>query len=254
MTVLARLMPCLLLKGAGLVKTVRFDHPVYLGDPRNILKIFNEKEVDELILLDTEASAHGKGPAFDLLSELAEECFMPLCYGGGLCSLDQIEKALKLGVEKISLNAAAVEDPPLVARAAKAFGSQSIVASMDAERVAPGLYEVLIRGGKVRTGRDPVSHAKQMEDAGAGEILLTSVDRDGTLKGYDLELIHSVASAVGIPVIACGGAGHMADFNAAMTEGGAAACAAGSVFVFYGPHRAVLISFPKPEDVKGIMP
>jgi cyclase len=250
--IIPRVIPCLLLRGSGLVKTVHFKDPTYLGDPRNVIKIFNEKEVDELVLLDITATDDGRDPNYDLLLELTGECFMPLAYGGGIKNLRQIETILKLGVEKVSINASAVENADLITRAARAFGSQSIVVSIDVKRKLLGKYEAYIRGGKQKTGLDPVSLAKRMENAGAGEILLNSIDRDGTMQGYDLEILRKVTDAVQIPVIACGGAGSIDDLGSAVKQGGASAVAAGSIFVFHGRHRAVLISFPKRQDLERI--
>jgi len=247
-----RVMPCLLLRGSGLVKTVRFKDPTYLGDPRNTIKIFNEKEVDELVLLDITATENKREPNYDLLHELTSECFMPLAYGGGITDLKQIEKILKLGVEKVAINTSAVENPALITRAANFFGSQSIVVSIDVKRKLFSKYEVYIRNGKQKTGLDPVVLSRQMESAGAGEILLNSIDRDGTMQGYDLEILRQVTDAVKIPVIACGGAGSIKDFALAVKQGGASAVAAGSIFVFHGRHRAVLISFPKRKELERI--
>lgn len=247
-----RTIPCLLLRGAGLVKTVGFKHPTYLGDPRNVIKIFNEKEVDELIILDITATEQKREPNYDLLLELTSECFMPLGYGGGITNLQQIEKILKLGAEKVSLNTSAVENPGLITQAAAAFGSQSIVAAIDVKRKMFGKYETYIRDGKQKTGLDPVTLAKRLENAWAGEILLNSIDRDGTMKGYDLEILRQVTEAVMIPVIACGGAGSVQDFGLAVKQGGASAVAAGSIFVFHGRHRAVLISFPNRKELERI--
>ena len=247
-----RVIPCLLLKGTGLVKTVRFKDPVYLGDPRNTIKIFNEKEVDELVILDITATQEGKEPNYELLSELTSECFMPLGYGGGIRNLNQIEKLFKLGVEKAAINTAAVEKPDFISEAAKVLGSQSIVVSIDVKRSMLGKYEVYIRNGKQKTGFDPITFAKKMEDTGAGEIILNFVDRDGTMQGYDLEMIRRVTTAVSIPVVACGGAGSIEHFRDAIKKSGASAVAAGSIFVFHGPHRAVLISFPKRKELERI--
>lgn len=240
----ARIIPCLLLKGGGLVKTVRFKSPTYVGDPRNAIKIFNEKEVDELVVLDIAATPAAKPPDFALISELTSECFMPMAYGGGVASLGEVERLLKIGVEKVSLNTAACENPALVSEAAKAFGSQSIVVSIDVKKNESGQPTVFTRAGTRDLGIDPAGFAKAMENAGAGEILLTSVDRDGTMTGYDLDLVRRVSEIVTIPVIACGGAGSTEDLASAIREGGASAAAAGSIFVFHGKLRAVLINYP----------
>jgi imidazole glycerol-phosphate synthase subunit HisF len=245
-----RVIPCLLLRGSGLVKTMRFKDAVYLGDPRNTIKIFNEKGVDELIFLDITATIESRGPNFGLISEITGECFMPLGYGGGISNLAQMEKLFKIGIEKVSINTHAARNPALIKEAARVFGSQSIVVSLDVKRTLLGRYEVMLEAGKRKSGFEPVTFAKQMEDAGAGEILLTAVDRDGTMQGYDLELIRNVASAISIPLIACGGAGSIEDLGRAVTHGGASAVAAGSIFVFHGRHRAVLINFPKRSELE----
>jgi cyclase len=245
-----RVMPCLLLRRRGLVKTVKFKDANYVGDPINTVRIFNEKEVDELIFLDIQATPDGRPPQFELLGEIADECFMPFTYGGGLRTLDAIERVLKRGAEKVALNTIAHEDPYLVRTAARRFGRQSIVASIDAARGMLGKYRVFTRGGSVNTGEDPVTCARRMEDLGAGEILLTSMDRDGTLEGYDLELIRRVTEAVGIPVIACGGAGGIEDFVQAVKGAGASAVAAGSLVVYQGRNRAVLVGFPEKRELK----
>lgn len=239
-----RVIPCLLLKGRGLVKTTRFEDPKYLGDPINIVKIFNDKEVDELILLDITATAENRRPPFDLLAKITSECFMPLGYGGGVRHLEDIRTILKLGVEKIAVNSYAVENPLFIKEAADQAGSQSIVVSIDAKINRLGEYEACTHSGKKPTGLHPVKLAVEMEKQGAGELLLNSIDRDGTMQGYDLELVRQVSRAVNIPVVACGGAATVQHLAEAVRQGGASAAAAGSMFVFQGPHRAVLISYP----------
>lgn len=248
-----RVIPCLLVRRGGLVKTVRFKDPRYLGDPINAVRIFNEKEVDELLVLDISATAEGRGPPMQLLSELASECFMPLAYGGGVRSVEQMRAIFAIGVEKVALNTAAVEDPALVRAAADAFGSQSVVASLDVRKKLLGGYEVVTRGATKGTGLDPVACARTMERSGAGEILLQSVDRDGTMSGYDVDLVRRVAGAVSVPVIACGGAGSVGDLGDVVRKGGAAAAAAGSLFVFQGRHRAVLINFPSQDELGRVL-
>jgi len=244
-----RIIPCLLLKGSGFVKTVKFKKPVYLGDPVNIVRIFNDKEVDELAILDISASVKNKAPAFDLLADIAGECFMPLSYGGGLRRLEDLVALNKAGYEKLIINTHAVENPEFVRKAADQLGSQSVVVSLDVKRSLLGKYEVLVMGGRRNTKKDPVALAEEMERWGAGEILLNSIDRDGTQKGFDLQLIDKVSSAVDIPVIACGGAGSVQDIAQAAREGGASGVGVGSYFVFHGRHRAVLINVPPPEEV-----
>ncbi len=244
-----RVIPCLLLRGAGLVKTTRFKDAKYIGDPINAIRIFNDKEVDELVLLDITASREGRGPAFSVIEEVAAECFMPLAYGGGIGTLEEARRILKLGVEKVVFNTTAWSRPAVLSEAAREFGSQAVVASIDVRRRLFGRFEVVVEGGTRGTGIDPVDFARRMEAAGAGEIFLNSVDRDGTMKGYELELVATVSRAVGVPVIAAGGAGTLADLKAAIDQG-AAAVAAGAMFVFHGPHRAVLITYPARAEIE----
>lgn len=249
-----RVIPCLLLRGAGLVKTTRFKDPKYVGDPINAIKIFNDKEVDELVLLDIAASREGRGPAFDRIEEVASECFMPLAYGGGIRSVEEARRLLKLGVEKVIFNTAAWRTPEIVTAASREFGAQAVVVSIDVRRKLFGRYEVVVDGGTRGTGLDPVEYARRMEAAGAGEIFLTGVEQDGTMSGYDLALIQKVSNAVTVPVIANGGAGRVEDFAAAVTEAGADAVAAGAMFVFHGPHRAVLITYPSRSTLERVLP
>ena len=248
-----RVMPCLLLKHGALVKTVKFRDPGYIGDPINAVRIFNEKEVDELIFLDITATVEEREPPYKVLSEIASECFMPVTYGGGVQDLETIRRILELGIEKIAINSRAVEAPNFIQAAAERFGSSTIVVSIDALRKASGRYEVFIHGGRKGTGLDPIDFARQVEQMGAGEILLTAIDRDGTQEGYDIQLIESVTSAVGVPVVACGGAGKVDDFRAAVKDGGASACAAGSMVVYFGRNRAVLITFPERRKLESVL-
>lgn len=247
-----RIIPCLLLKSLGLVKTVKFSNPKYVGDPINAVKIFNDKEVDELIFLDITATAEKRKPSFDLLSSIASEAFMPFSYGGGLRSLDDVGKTLELGVEKVIINAYAHENPEFIKEASKKFGSQSIVVSIDVRKNKEGGYSVYKNNGTINTFKKPVEYAIESEKLGAGEIFINSIDKDGTMEGYDLDLIKEVSKAVNIPVIACGGAGEFEDFSKAI-ESGASAVSAGSLFVFVGPHKAVLISYPKKEEIENIL-
>lgn len=244
-----RVIPVLLFKSGGLVKTVQFSREKYVGDPINAVRIFNEKEVDELVLLDITASEKGRPPDPRFVEDLAGECFMPFCYGGGVSDLEQIQKLLRVGAEKVSLNTAAVRTPELVEKASRRFGSQSVVVSIDVKKHLLGRYSVHIQRGKQDTGIDPVEFAKEMARRGAGELLLNSIDRDGTYQGYDIDLIRKVSHAVTIPVVACGGARNVDDFVMAV-RAGASAVAAGSMFVFHGVHRAVLINFPSQELLK----
>ncbi len=246
-----RVIPSLLLRNGGLVKTVRFKEPKYVGDPINAVRIFNDKEVDEIAFLDIQATPAGSGPNFLLLERIASEAFMPFAYGGGITSVEQVKQLYALGVEKVILNHATVATPRLVAEAAALAGSCGVVASMDVRRSLFGRYTVCVRSGQVDTGRDPAAHAADMESLGAGEILLNAIDRDGTQAGYDLELIRRVAGAVGIPVIAVGGAGRLAHFREAV-DAGASAVSAGSFFVFHGKHRAVLITYPEYGELEQV--
>lgn len=238
------MIPVLLLKGAGLVKTVRFRRPVYVGDPINTLRIFNEKEVDEIVVLDIDATRKGQPPDVRKAQELAGECFMPLAYGGGITSVRQIAEILHAGAEKVVLNSALVSHPQTIVEAAHRFGSQSIVVSVDVRHRLLRGNRVFTHGGRRATGMDPVRAARVAVELGAGELLLNSIDRDGTYHGYDVELVRSVASAVPIPVVACGGARSVSDMLLVVQEGHASAAAAGSMFVFQGVHRAVLVNFP----------
>jgi cyclase len=248
-----RVIPCLLLKGQGLVKTVKFKNSRYVGDPINAVKIFNDKEVDELIFLDIEATVIGRKPPIKLLSEIASECFMPLSYGGGLRDLDDIKTVFNLGVEKVIINNQAIENPCFIEEASRRYGNQSIVVSVDVKRNSFGKYEIFSFGGRKKTKLNLVDHVKEMERLGAGEIFLNSIDRDGTMEGYDIEMIKRVTETVSIPVIACGGAGRINDFAQAVRKGGASAVAAGSMFVFHGRHRAVLITYPSIRDLEQVL-
>ena len=245
----SRAIPCLLLKDRGFVKTVRFQNPVYLGDPINIVRLFNDKEADELIVLDITATIKRRPPQYDVIATLTSECFMPLCYGGGVQTIEHMRTLFSLGIEKVSVNTAFIQDPELISRAADVFGSQAVVASIDVKSDWFGGNRVYTAGGRKNTGLDPTALAKDFERRGVGEILLNSVDRDGSMTGYDLDLIHEVSSAVNVPVIACGGAGTTKDLPAAIAAG-ASAAAAGSLFVYQGPHRAVLINYPSGQELR----
>jgi cyclase len=247
-----RVIPVLLLKNGGLVKTVRFRNPSYVGDPMNAVKIFNEKECDELIVLDITATPQARPPDLAYLSQLATECFMPLCYGGGVATLKTVESLMALGIEKIAINSAACERPDFVAEAAREFGSSTIVVSIDVGRDFWGRRRTYSHAGrKPHAGVEDAS--RRAAENGAGELLVTSIERDGTYLGYDLDLIAEVAAAVPVPVIACGGAGGLDDFRRAF-ERGASAVAAGSLFVYYGPNRAVLINYPHEREITALAP
>lgn len=243
-----RVIPVLLIQDGGLVKSVNFKKHKYVGDPINAVRIFNDKFVDEIAILDISASQNNKPPNLSEIADIASEAFMPLSYGGGITSLKQIEEILYNGVEKVTLNHSALNNPSLIEQAAKQFGSQSIVVSIDVKSNLFKKYHVYANCGKKKTSFTPENLAKKVESYGAGEIFLNSIDRDGTYQGYDLNLIEKVSNAVEIPVIACGGASEINDFKAAVNKG-ASAVAAGSMFVFQRPHNAVLISYPSQENL-----
>ncbi len=246
-----RIIPCLLLSDGGLVKTLKFKDPKYVGDPINAIRIFNEKEVDELMVLDIGASKAGREPDFDLVAQFAEECFMPLCYGGGVRTFAHARRLFSSGVEKICLQSAALENPALISQIADHYGSQAVVVSADVKKGWLGGKKLFAS----RTGKTldtPVSDfLARCVEAGAGEVLLNSVDRDGTMEGMDVELINETSIRLPVPLIAVGGAGSLADMKAAV-DAGASAVAAGAFFVFHGPHRAVLITYPKYEELEAL--
>ena len=244
-----RLIPILLLRGRGLVKTVKFGESKYVGDPINAVRIFNDKEVDELVFLDINASKESCEPDYILVENIASECFMPFAYGGGIQNLSQIKKLFHLGVEKVVLNSVLYENTSLLSSAAGFFGSQSIIASIDVKYNFWRQPRVFSHISGSTLDIHPIDFAKKLAMAGAGEIILNSVDKDGTQTGYDYPLIRSVASAVRIPVVACGGASSIEDMGKALNQCGASAAAAGSFFVFKGKHRAVLITYPTQADI-----
>jgi cyclase len=247
-----RVIPCLLYDGNGLVKTVRFKDAVYIGDATNAIRIFNEKEVDELIFLDIKASAKKQKPDIELIKKIASECFMPLCYGGGINSLEDIKKVISVGVEKISLNTVAVENPSFVKEAAKTYGSSTVVVTIDYKKNIWGKLIVTGIGGTHKSKYNPVEFAQVMEEMGAGEIIVNSIERDGTMNGYDIETISSIVSKVSIPVIAMGGAGKLEHLSEAIKKAHVSAVAAGSMFVFQGRHKAVLINYPDKHLIDNI--
>lgn len=238
----ARIIPFLLTSDSGLVKTIKFDKRRYLGDAINAVRIFNEKEVDELVLLDIDATSRGTGPQFEYVEEVLSEAFMPVGYGGGITSMQQIERLFKLGVEKVVLNSVLAEQPELLSEASRVFGAQSVVASMDVKKDLLGRRRAYARGGTRKLDGDPIALLKRWEQLGAGEIVVNSIDRDGTRQGLDLEFTAQAASAVEIPVVAVGGAGDLGHLVGAL-KAGASAVGAGSLFVFHGVHQAVLISY-----------
>ncbi len=245
-----RVIPVLLLHNKGLVKTVKFKSPKYIGDPINAIKIFNEKEVDELIFLDIDASKAKREPNFDLIEDFASECFMPVCYGGGITTIEQIKKLFAIGIEKVSLNVSALTDENLIKEAVELFGSQSIVVTIDIKKSLFGKYQVYNHSSKKAIKQLYLEYIKNIEKLGAGEILINNVDLEGTQKGYDINLMESIVKSVSIPVIVCGGAGILSDFKKVKDEVNVSAVAAGSFFVFQGKHNAVLITYPKYEELE----
>ena len=239
-----RVIPCLLLRNESLVKTVRFGKFCYIGDPANTCRIFNELEVDELVFLDISASREGREPNYGVLADIANECFMPVAYGGGIASVAMCERILKLGIEKIVLNTHALLNPPLITEIAKAFGSQSVIISIDVKTSFWGQQQCRGLSGKLNSKRSPVEWAKEVQDRGAGEILLTSIDREGTWSGFDIDLCRSVTDAVSIPVIVHGGAGTVQHMGEAVRAGHVSAVALGSMVVFQKKGMGVLVNFP----------
>lgn len=247
-----RIIPCLLVRNKGLVKTVKFGPSKYVGDPINAVKIFNEKEADELIVLDIDATANVVPPDFVMIQKLAAECRMPLCYGGGVTTVEQAKRIIGLGVEKVAISAAALADPKLISAIAAEIGSQSVVVVLDVKKSFFGKYEVYTHNGQKRTGRTPVEVAQEAEKLGAGEIVINSIDNDGQMKGYDLDLATKVREAIHLPMSVLGGAGSLADIGRLVSTCGVVGASAGSLFVFKGTYRAVLINYPdqaQKEDI-----
>jgi len=248
-----RVIPILLYRRKGLYKTTQFKKPKYVGDPLNAIKIFNDKEVDELMFLDIEASKQNKEPEYKLIEDIASECFMPLGYGGGIKTLDQVKRIFSLGIEKISINHNSFKDLALIEKAAKHFGSQSIVASIDIKKSLFGKYEIFDHTKGKIIKKNLFNMIQELQNAGAGELLITSVDREGTMQGYDLKLLSMINEKSKVPVIANGGAGNLNHFKEVKEKSKVSAMAAGSFFVFQGKHKAVLISYPKYEELKKIL-
>jgi len=246
-----RVIPVLTIdRDARLVKTVGFGKRTYIGDPINAVRIFNTKMVDEILLLDIDASTDGRGPNFDAIGDIVEEAFLPMGYGGGIRSVDDAARLFALGLEKVVLSTEAFADPGLVTAIADRFGSQAVAVSLPYGRKLIGGEQVLTRSGKQRTGQAPVAAAQAMAAAGAGEIIVYSIDRDGKWTGFDLPTVSAVAAAVAIPVVACGGAAALDDFLPAIRDGGASAVAASSLFVYRAPKQGVLISYPDEADLR----
>lgn len=243
-----RIIPTLLIDDRDLIKTVQFGKRTYLGDPVNAVKIFNRKGIDELSILDIGATKNKREPDYEILKDIASEAFMPLSYGGGITTLDQVHELLKIGYEKVVINTALVRNPELIAKSADQFGSQSIVASIDAKKIGSD-YKCFISDGTEETKWNPVDLAKEAERLGAGEIIINSIDNDGMMNGYDIDLVKSVADVVSIPVIAIGGASGINDLKTVLQEGHAHAAAGGSIFVYYGRLKAILITAPSEKEL-----
>ncbi|MFC5461617.1 AglZ/HisF2 family acetamidino modification protein [Massilia niabensis] len=247
----SRIIPCLLMQDSGLVKTRQFKEPKYVGDPLNAVKIFNEKEVDELMFIDIDATAQGRGPNLKLLKSLAVESRMPLCYGGGVASAALAAEIIALGFEKVSISAAALARPELIQEIAQAVGSQSVVVTLDVRKNKfLGGYTVYTHNGREKSRVNLIEFCRQAEALGAGEIVINMIDRDGEMSGYDLDLAKSVRAAVTIPLTILGGAGNSDHMQQLIDTIGLAGAAAGSMFVFKGPYRAVLINYARPSRLR----
>ena len=247
-----RVIPVLLLKNKGLVKSINFKNYRYIGDPINAVKIFNDLRADELVFLDILASKENRIIPLEFVKEVGDEANMPFAVGGGISSLRQIEELIKAGAEKVIINTHAIENPDFIHQASETFGSSTIVVSIDVKKNMWGKEKVYILGGKKASKYDPITFATIAEEQGAGEIILTSIEKEGTMTGYDFQLIKKVASSVSIPLVAHGGAGSIEDFKKAVKESYASAVAAGSMFVYHGPRKAVLINYPTLDELNNL--
>jgi cyclase len=247
-----RVIPGLLLANNRIVKTVKFKNPTYIGDPVNTLRIFNRKEVDEILILDILATSTGKGPNYELLAEMASEAFMPLAYGGGIASIESMEKIFSLGFEKVVLNTAALHNPQLLIDAIKQFGSQSIVVCIDLKKSFLGTFKPHFDNGKQAATVNLNEYLSYLSESKVGEIIINNIDRDGTMEGYDLKLIRDVSALVDAPLVAMGGAGHLNHFKEAKLAG-ADALGAGSIFVYHGKKKGILLTYPHYDDLKNLL-
>jgi cyclase len=247
-----RIIPSLLVHDKGLVKTVRFKDPKYVGDPINAVKIFNEKEVDELAIFDIDASAHNREPDYSLIERLANQSRMPLCYGGGVKTVEQAQRIFSLGIEKIALSSAIIQNPQLIPQIADRVGMQSVIAVLDIKKKLIGGYEICIYNGKKSTGLNPFDFAVKLQQLGVGEIVVNSIDQDGVMKGYDMSLIDRIREKVSIPLTVLGGAGSLSDIQKVIAKHGVIGVAAGSLFVFKGVYKAVLINYPNRKEKEEI--
>lgn len=239
-----RIIPCLLVHEKGLVKTVQFKNPKYVGDPINAVRIFNEKEVDEIMIIDIDATAENREPDYQMIQNLAAECRMPLCYGGGVKTVEQAQKIFSLGVEKVAISSEAVTNPDLITEIGARVGSQSIVVVLDVKKNKSGNYEIWTHNGTKNTKKDAVQFAKLVESLGAGEVVINSIDNEGVMKGYDVDLVEKIRAAVNLPITVLGGAGKLEDIGELINKFGIIGASAGSLFVFKGIFKAVLINYP----------
>ena len=247
-----RIIPSLLIHKNGLVKTVMFNNPKYVGDPINAVKIFNEKSVDELAVFDIDATVFGNEPNYVLIKKLANQSRMPLCYGGGVKTVEQAQKIFGLGIEKIALSSAVIKTPHLITQIADRVGSQSVIVVMDVKKKRPGEYELYTHNGKIQTSIIPVEFSVLAEKLGAGEIIINAIDQDGVMKGYDMDLIDKVCEKLSIPITVLGGAGSLRDIKRVIERHGIIGVAAGSLFVFKGVYKAVLINYPTQNEKEEI--
>jgi cyclase len=247
-----RIIPCLLVKNRGLVKSTKFRDYRYVGDPINAVKIFNEKEVDELVILDIDASAQQREPDYDMIANVAHECRMPLCYGGGVRTVEQVRRIIQLGVEKVAIGSAGPENPDLIVEGSRIVGNQSIVVILDVKKVARG-YEVFTRNGCFATGRSPLDLGQHFERLGAGEIILNSIDDDGVMRGYDLTLVEQMYQTINVPLTVLGGAGSLDHIGQLLSRFGQVGAAAGSLFVYKGKYKAVLINYPTATEKRSLI-
>jgi len=247
----SRIIPCLLVHKKGLVKTVNFKDPKYVGDPINAVKIFNEKEVDELIVLDIDATAEKRGPNFEMIKNLAQECRMPFCYGGGVTSVEQAKRIIELGAEKVALSSAAIKNPTLLAEIGEAVGVQSVVVVLDLKKkglLSGGGYDIYVKNGQEKTGIKLKDFIQELNKIGIGEIVINSIDKDGTMTGYDVSLVSMIRDLTDFPLTVLGGAGNLEDIKSIISKFRIIGAAAGSLFVFKGKYRAVLINYPNREE------
>lgn len=247
----SRIIPCLLVRNKGLVKTVKFKEGKYVGDPINAVKIYNEKEVDELMVIDIDATAEGKRPNFDLIKKLAVECRMPFCYGGGVKTVEDAKKIINLGAEKVALSSVAITNPELLPKIARAIGTQSVVVVLDVKKKKLfGSYELYTHNGQKKMKQNPFDFVKQIQELGIGEIIINSIDNDGVMNGYDFKMLDAFRELIYVPMTILGGAGNISDIKEAISRYKTIGVSAGSLFVFKGKYKAVLINYPSKQERK----